>query len=729
MRCLFRPDSIVVAFLSLIWLWLSNPSAAACSAGTISLIDKIPSCAWCCVEQFINSEYPAGLCSDPQDINCLCTHNTTNGLTLGETALGCLISSCPLNDTASLGVYQICDSVPHALPKTHATITATVIATTSRTVPTPFSPTGASNMSTSPSNILSTSNNIGTTSSNLFPTTSPASQTVGAATFGGTVQTSSSSSPLPSATGAKSPLSTPAVLGISVGGGVSALILSGLLFFCCARRVRQRKLHAQDSDSFEIGGEMAEPPDFTLFPPRNQVVNWQNHGGPNSGPIPQIAPLRPRIRDDPLKETSKKFAVAPDTRTEASGVAISPEADLENSPESQPSQRTLSQLLPDKPNYTLYADARPASGVTVFEEDADQSKSIFGPPLQSLGKGNMMFGQRNPLKTQRRTDYQSSTGQVSDPRAVMYALERVQNSRSAVPHSILPVRNASFETESRNNIQPLQPAKCPPPRERGVPPLPNSVGGNRKIVGRDMGSSQDRYNSSGQRLNSRISIASDTSFESLDADDDDDLQLDWGHNPLRRLSPIREIVAPADGVDRQLPYVSPFNYPKVPQPASNMSEIQINSTSQLAKSYIPPPARQWNSAAPIHSRSQSQPQWVEDVYIVTKSDPVSRTRSASPGSGLLAKRRGDSIADRIENDFKLGREKNLTSRYERGRSRWTIVKQGVGKDRKADLKPPVISDAPKTPPNPTKDQTRRSWQREHNITPTRRGDELFLSVD
>jgi hypothetical protein len=255
-----------------------------------------------------------------------------------------------------------------------------------------------------------------------------------------------------------------------------------------------------------------------------------------------------------------------------------------------------------------------------------------------------------------------------------------------------------------------------------------------------MGSSQDRYNSSGQRLNSRISIASDTSFESLDADDDDDLQLDWGHNPLRRLSPIREIVAPADGVDRRLPYVSPFNYPKVPQPASNMSEIQINSTSQLAKSYIPPPARQWNSspavqsiptssAVPIHSRSQSQPQWVEDVYIVTKSDPVSRTRSASPGSGLLAKRRGDSIADRIENDFKLGREKNLTSRYERGRSRWTIVKQGVDKDRKADLKPPVISDAPKTPPNPTKDQTRRSWQREHNITPTRRGDELFLSVD
>ena len=752
MRCLFRPDSIIVVS-SLIFLCLSNPSAAACSAGTRSLIDIIPSCAWCCVEQFIDSEYPAGLCSDPGDIDCLCTTNTTNGLTLGEAAFSCLISFCPLNDTASSNVYRICDSVPHALPKTHSTLTATVIATASNTVPTPFLSTSVT-MSASPSD-LSISSSIEPTSSDSFPTTSPASQTGSAATFGSIVQTSSSLSPSPSATGGTSPLSTPALLGISVGGGVSALILSGLLFFCCARRVRQRKLRAQNRDSFEIGGEMAEPPDFTLLPPRNQVLNWQNHGGPNSVSIPQIAPLKPRIRSGPLKDTSNKFVVAPNTRREATGVAISPE-DLESSPESQPSQRTLSQLLPDKPNYTLYAEParpsyqypRPASGATVFEEDADRPKSVFGPPLQSLGRG-VMSGQRNLLKTQRYIDYQPSTSQASDPRAMMYALERVQNRGPTVPHSILPFTNGSSEMVSRNNIQPLQPVKYPPLRERGVPLLPNSAGSNQNNVGWDVGDSQDRYNSSGQRLNSRTSIASDTSFETLDADDDDDLQqLDWGHNPLRRLSPIREIVTPANGADRQrfpLPYVPTkplFSYPKVPQPASIIPEAQINSTSQPVRSYenqIPPPARQRNSptaipsipapnAEPIHSRSRSQPQWVEDVYIL-KRDPVSRTRSASPGSGLLAKRRGDSIADKIETEFKLGREKNLTSRYERGRSKWTIIKQDVGKDKKADLKPPVTSDMPKTPPNPTKDQTRRSWQREHNITPTRRGDELFLSVD
>src|SRR6266536_2712464 len=95
-----------------------------------SLIDVIPSCSSSCLEYFVIFNYPPYACPNTQDIECLCSTNTTAGLTLGEAALRCVVSDCSGLVDANSQAYSVCSGVPNALPNTHSTITATIMAAT-----------------------------------------------------------------------------------------------------------------------------------------------------------------------------------------------------------------------------------------------------------------------------------------------------------------------------------------------------------------------------------------------------------------------------------------------------------------------------------------------------------------------------------------------------------------------------------------------------------------------
>ena len=381
----------VVLALSL--LSLAEKSTAQNTTSATPLYDVVPNCAYECIETFIQLEYPEDVCSRRTDINCLCKKNTTSGLTFGEGALSCIFSFCRQQVQSSLSVYGICDSIPGALPKTHATITATVPlvnppTTTAQTgrpgdgpgiTSTSFSIYTRSHTTTKPVSTLTTiasSQSPVTTSNHLVSSTSPFT------TAGQPSHTPESAQSLNSG----------AVIGISVASGISFAFIVGVVVFFCFRRCKGKRQAKKDPDFFEIGGVMSEPPEFSLPSTRR----------PTPGPQPPFSSMNRDLEGGraitPFRTVGQNPAVVitkadHDTAGYDSlgqiGLAVSSDSDFEDSSKSQTSPRTLSDLLPDKPD--LYPgplrvsrqnNHRPSSGETLFEEDTipPRQRSINGHP-------------------------------------------------------------------------------------------------------------------------------------------------------------------------------------------------------------------------------------------------------------------------------------------------------------------------------------------------------------
>jgi hypothetical protein len=153
---------------------------------------------------------------------------------------------------------------------------------------------------------------------------------------------------------------------------------------------------------------------------------------------------------------------------------------------------------------------------------------------------------------------------------------------------------------------------------------------------------------------------------------------------------------------------SPVKYPTMPRSAA---------VAPVAEA-LPAPR-----AAHVYERSQpssSRSSPVKGLFnIPLIIDASSRSRSSSPG-GLLAKRRGEKMAERMESQFRVGVQntQGLPTQQTRGRTRWRVVQ---------NESPGPVSVAGSNTPGTPQDGTKPS--RKHNITPTRRGEDLYLSVD
>ncbi|EAL92349.1 uncharacterized protein AFUA_3G12340 [Aspergillus fumigatus Af293] len=412
-----------------------------------SPLESIPGCALSCVKTFIESDYPTNACASLA-LDCLCRTNTKSGYTLGEAALRCNLSFCSMTVTESFDVYNICDSVAGAVPKTHATITATIMSTI---YPTTEITTTAS---PSPSTLLTTSTTTMTTT-DTKATTSSTSSTLASFETPLTVThseqtTSSITSDQPASstsTATKSGLNAGAVIGVSVTSGVAGFFILGVIIFFCCRRLRRQHEKSKNRDYFEIGGAMSEPPDFGLPLPRRPNQDPPNPSfsarsqQSNSETARLMSPFKPAARNPAVVVRGpgdNNFAYDSPDRI---GFAVSTNSEFGASP-SQMSERTVSDLLPDKPNMNLYPKplrwsshkpSRHMSSDTVFEEDAVRPRSLHGSSSQNKGSMDGTSGHNG------RQQYRPTIGLPSNPRAMLCGMGNAPLSRKNVGYGAKPV--------------------------------------------------------------------------------------------------------------------------------------------------------------------------------------------------------------------------------------------------------------------------------------------------
>lgn len=351
----------------------------AVSRGTLPLVqDVVPQCALLCLKRFISSNYPTSICSDTKGLGCLCTQRSLSKLALGEAALQCVLESCPPSKEQAEKAYGMCARIQGAIPNTNSALIATITAVPSRSVTSHIQPSITSK-GVGASKIMShEKTGINVTSSTPISTASPTRTTSTVA--------SDTSIPTPEAkmvTSSKS-LSKFQIIGISAGVVIACLVAAGLLFVACWRRSKRNR--AKD-EPFEIGGTMAEPSPRTFYLnlTRDDRIPRTPIGAYNRStfePFTRVPGLRLHNPRNPSP-----------TPTELSQERRDRE-DLEGrDPGSPSSMRTVSRLLPDKPdlealanqqsdNNGLKAD-RPSSSVTLFEEDSDprRPQSIEKQPI------------------------------------------------------------------------------------------------------------------------------------------------------------------------------------------------------------------------------------------------------------------------------------------------------------------------------------------------------------
>jgi hypothetical protein len=444
-------------------------------------------------------------------------------------------------------------------------------------------------------------------------------------------------------------------------------------------------------------------------PPRPSTPN-QEAADPNSGYAnANLAAASPGQRyyatETPVEEKRRSFwrrSIKP----EDIGVAVSPDVVHAGSPVSIASQRATSQLLPAMPNYSLWPaplrtsqqirmsrSMRPESTATEFEEDATRNSTIHQAVTNPDGMA--MSGEtqhRGPRIVSSRT----GNGLPTDPRAQMYALERA---RESVGNSHMPLtptydngnaehwRGRDDPRAGRQSSRQQEMMRIPPPvynpaayasteysyvgqwpSEPNMPSISSSMTALPNTAPNQLRPGGTHYRDRSQtraapsRSHSVDSAASGVT--SFDTDDDTapEQELDRRLKPPM-LSPVIESPArtrhdPSYAYDPQESPLRDLTYPRLPRSAAIARQADalarplaaqyVNTTGPASESVpalAPAPA-----TAPRHSRAELVRQ--ETSFFVSQSTSSPSTgvarRDASPTPSLLAKRRGEEAAARLE---------------------------------------------------------------------------------
>ena len=409
-------------FLLIPWT-LAGPASTA--SLTPFLAQVIPTCAQGCLESFIASNFPSSSCGTPSDFDCLCVSSSTSGLTIGEGGLECLFSECPdydFDNSVAFGVYEVCASVQGARPNTHPTLTATSTTVASATGGVSATPTNNSNLSHSsdPGSIFPgassaafRANTVITTAtgspshfprstSSLDHATTPKAASGGVGLIATPLTTSTSTSTSTSSTSsastvasssalaavaAKPVLTKPQIAGVAVACVGAAAIAFGLFFlvFCLRRK------HKERNSGWSFGGDkIIDSKETTPDMAAIGGGEFEHHPQP-SGPPAVIAapPPRRELRivtpsassDDGWNRYQK--SMNPEDENAVPGPQPPPNSSNHSpiDPITPASYRTSSQLLPDKPIYSLFP---PPLRVTPRNSSAPAGLRPSGPaaPLQ-----------------------------------------------------------------------------------------------------------------------------------------------------------------------------------------------------------------------------------------------------------------------------------------------------------------------------------------------------------
>lgn len=350
---------------------------------TPTLQQVIPVCAQTCLEVFIAENFVPSICGPPPNFDCLCTNNNTSGFTLGEAALVCLQSNC--KDVAvseAISVYSVCLTVPNARPNTQKTLTATISSAPYTSVPNPYdqangdyqSSNSASSFTTSASKTQSSNTASVLTTSKLTPTSthstssssdsrstdSPTAGIVPIPTPSASSVSSSASATAAPATASAPTLTKPQIAGVVVAGVGAAAIAFGLcfIFLLCRRRKSNRRRSGSSFGGDKVVGSEETTPDMSAIAARD--FGHQHQAGLQVTPRDQSSSRRQLRLETPATSSEDGWGqYQRDMAPEGTRLAVGPRLPRpprdEHSPITPASSRTrTSQLLPEKPSYSLF---------------------------------------------------------------------------------------------------------------------------------------------------------------------------------------------------------------------------------------------------------------------------------------------------------------------------------------------------------------------------------------
>ncbi|MCJ1255214.1 hypothetical protein MMC24_003030 [Lignoscripta atroalba] len=475
-------------------------------------------------------------------------------------------------------------------------------------------------------------------------------------------------------------LTKPQIAGVAVAGIACAAIVFGLLFFLfCLRRKRNGK---RDSGSSFGGDHVVE-----ILPTRPStsatLARYPQGVNPPGGPTPA------RVQQPfgvPNRASEKSFSFwRKSVKPEDIGVAVAPEMvqdiNQDSSPISVASYRTTSQLLPDKPLYTLFPtplrsgpslDARR----TLRRLDEDTEYTVppsTGPPKPAhRGWNSTVTSQAAIPQGMVRTQTSNADPFVDnyhDPRAQMYAMERRRaESRSRLSRIIPPDSRAAQRNSWRQPqtsfppnqhidraIPPIlavgQASRYSKPQSQSVDPIvypsrttfaPINWDTNPQTVGRR--SVPEHRKSTGRRPLTHYTNASDTSFED-DLDEVDEL-------PARGsgLSPV------AESPKTRTP-LSEIRYPSIPHLTASPKERRPSPESPTRR---PQKRKQVESSVENYASKNTG----------KGREVVQRPSHPAREDSLLAKRRGSQEAMNIAREVK---ERQDVNNSPVGSAKWKIL--------------------------------------------------------
>ena len=357
-----------------------------------SLLSVLPNCGITCLSNFVSHDYQGASCANTSDLNYLCTQPNSSGLTIGEGGVQCVVSFCAIQDQADVTVYNICNGIAGAQPRTARTITVTrVPSATSTSISAPTSsvmntlpatigiPTSTEDVSTI---VMATESPTWVTATPVpAPSTAGAQSTISSNTStnangSGSPEATSSAMVIPNQTTSRSRLTTPQIVGIAVGGAALVVVALGMLLLVFwMRRRRQNRRRSQRRSRLV---EQTPPPNYQS-PPKRTVPTFDSISSSLAMPNTNGR----FYATTPLEE--KKSFWRKSIQSDDIGVAVSPKMPVEYSPASASSEKSLSLLLPTAPAAALWPAPldmkatrdrrrythRPDSAATEFDDDLE----------------------------------------------------------------------------------------------------------------------------------------------------------------------------------------------------------------------------------------------------------------------------------------------------------------------------------------------------------------------
>jgi hypothetical protein len=689
-------------------------------------VQDVPFCARQCFDHFKSTGYSC----DADDLSCLCSQYSTQGLTLGELAYACSQTNCdrPSPDQ-NKALYNICSGQRDAVAATNTKVlTLPSYTTTSISKKTTASSFSTTSPSSAPATVTSA------VSSNPTP--------IGSHTHA----PSTDLPPMPAqgSTEQATNLTSAQSVGISIAA-MGGLCLAGALIYLlvwCKRR-RAFKSPKSRKDSFDFIDKGA---------PRHSPFK-HGHADPR-GPLGGFSQTRVELGDGIIESNwrAQQRKLYPELHPQSqSHRSISPES------RSHESLRTVSQLLPEKAGHTPpqppYKSPRAPSvfsTATVFEEDGKTPKllspatmfpmpvapkpvlrSVPGRPVRPDQPTFSAIFTASPVEMRTRQSIASSPTKsvrkeltpaplrnITPPAVPQKSLVpsgrplstefRVSTHQSLRPPSSVPSYMPDYYT-SNDSRSPTFDMVAPPRRRPVPPPCPPAK-------------------SSHPPRSYRCSGGSETSFESNDPD-----EITPPEEIDRHLSPVPEGDSPTSNVRYpKVPRSSNQAVPRSPQPAPSPSYCQHSKVWPLRNDLnTPPPA---NPQTPPNPRTPSHKHCLSGSTLAAKRLGPSAATSLS--AGLHIKTSSNPQASPLKG---YGRPANSTSSDMNNSNNYTrappsqqrkpsYAGTGYGPDPSKEPRTPEMTGPGSKIVTTDREVLLKSPLWERKLTPTRRGDDLYLSV-